>query len=115
MKVAPRATSQPAAKTAYTATAAGPASRHSTAGSGCHAASSVTRTAPVATTNVARSACAPNSRADRRLTAPRAMTVCWTANSSSSAASMATAAGQGVPAAESMFFGTPQRARKPIV
>ena len=62
---------------------------------------------------MARSAGTGTSRVQRRLNQGRAITVCWTANSSSSAASTATATAADERGPWSMPRGTPRSAKKP--
>jgi hypothetical protein len=113
MKVEPIASAHPARYTAVTAPAAGPSRRQAVAGSGRHSQNSRARARLALSTNVARSAAGGTTRASARLNRRRAITVCWTANSASSPASAAAAAGQAQAGPSSIPFGTAVPARNP--
>ena len=82
---------------------------------GCHSTSSRTRQMSVARTYVVRSSDAGIRRRSHALTSRRAITECWTANSSRRARSTATATAVVVRAGPSTVRGTTTPARKATV
>jgi hypothetical protein len=67
-----------------------------------------------ASTYVLRSMAGGTTRVSMRLNPRRAMTLCWRANSDSSARSIASAEVHGPSAAESSDLGTPKSPTKPM-
>lgn len=114
MKVEPTATAQPIAYPPRTTTAAGPDKCQTIPPTGRHCQNSSASSKLAHSTNVDRSAGAGNRRAQRRLNQGRAITLCWTANSSNSSRSAAIASGQAEGVPLSMPVGTPASAKKPI-
>ena len=107
------ASPQPPAYAAHTTPAAGPVSSHTVPSIGCQSQNTSTRARFAARTNVARSAGGGTMRVQWRLNHGRAITVCWTANSSRSSTSIPTASGTEARGPSSIALGTPKPAKNP--